>query len=132
MGVQLMELRKSPQTLVDAFEAVVPGPPAQQRKMFGYPAAFVNGNMFMGLFAENMMIRLPEELRNNLLKLQGARIFEPMQGRAMREYVVIPGWLIADHARLSQWVAKSFEYASSLPLKTGRAKLAKATAKRAR
>jgi hypothetical protein len=81
-----MELRKSPQDLIDTFEAVVPGPPAQQRKMFGYPAAFVNGNMFMGLFAESMLIRLPQELRDNLLELPDASVFEPMPGRPMREY----------------------------------------------
>jgi hypothetical protein len=31
--------------------------------MFGYPAAFVNSNMFMGLFQESMLIRLPEKCR---------------------------------------------------------------------
>jgi TfoX/Sxy family transcriptional regulator of competence genes len=91
----MMDFRKSPQELVDTFEAVVPGPPAQQRKMFGYPAAFVNSNMFMGLFAESMLIRLPEELRDSLLELPGAKVFEPMPGRAMREYVVLPPALIA-------------------------------------
>jgi TfoX/Sxy family transcriptional regulator of competence genes len=124
----MMDFRKSPQALVDTFEAVVPGPPAQQRKMFGYPAAFVNSNMFMGLFQESMLIRLPEELRDNLLELPDARVFEPMPGRPMREYVVLPPALIADRTKLSQWVAKSFEYACSLPAKAARAKPAKGKA----
>jgi len=129
-----MEFKKSPQALIDIFEAVVPGPPAQQRKMFGYPAAFVNGNMFMGLFADTMMVRLPEEPRNNLLQLQGAKVFEPMPGRPMREYIILPAGLIADRTKLSQWVAKAFEYASSLPAKRTAPKPAKtkAAAKRAR
>jgi TfoX/Sxy family transcriptional regulator of competence genes len=126
----MMDFRKSPQELVDTSEAVVPGPPAQQRKMFGYPAAFVNSNMFMGLFAESMLIRLPEELRDSLLELPGAKVFEPMPGRAMREYVVLPPALIADRVKLSQWVAKSFEYARSLPSKAARAKAAKAATKK--
>jgi hypothetical protein len=33
-----MNFRKSPQARIDAFDAVVPGPPAQRRQMFGYPA----------------------------------------------------------------------------------------------
>jgi hypothetical protein len=55
--------RKSPAKLIATFEAVAPGPPALHRKMFGYPAAFVNGNMFMGLFQEEMFLRLPEDVR---------------------------------------------------------------------
>jgi len=45
-----MEWRKSPQHLIETFNSVVPGPPVVPRKMFGYPAAFVNGNLFMSLF----------------------------------------------------------------------------------
>jgi TfoX/Sxy family transcriptional regulator of competence genes len=123
-----MEFRKSPQALIDAFDAVVPGPPAQRRQMFGYPAAFVNNNMFMGLFQESMMVRLPEDLRDDLLKQHGAKVFEPMPGRPMKEYIVLPQTLIADRATLSEWVAKSFEYAASLPSKAGRSKRAKSKA----
>ena len=123
-----MDFRKSPQALIDAFDAVMPGPPAQRRQMFGYPAAFVNNNMFMGLFQESMMVRLPEDLRGNLLKQHGAKVFEPMPGRPMKEYVVLPDALIADRVRLSEWVAKSFEYAAALPSKAGGAKRAKSKA----
>jgi len=120
-----MDFKKSPQALIDAFDSVLPGAPAQRRQMFGYPAAFVNNNMFMGLFQDHMMVRLPEPLRDDLLKAAGAKMFEPMPRRAMKEYVVLPPALIADRAKLSQWVAKSFEYAASLPGKPARAKRAK-------
>jgi hypothetical protein len=45
-----MKLNKSPQALVAKFESVVPGPPAVMRRRFGFPAGFINGNTFMGLF----------------------------------------------------------------------------------
>jgi hypothetical protein len=61
-GVSLT-LQKSPQELIDLFASVVPGPPVTQRNVFGYPAGFVNGNMFMGLFEDEMILRLPEDLR---------------------------------------------------------------------
>jgi hypothetical protein len=48
-----------------------------------------------------------------------------MPGRPMKEYVVLPDALIADHAKLSEWVAKSFEYAAAMPSKAPRAKRAK-------
>jgi hypothetical protein len=89
----MMDFRKSPQSLIDAFEAVVPGPPAQQRKMFGYQAAFVNSNLFMGLFAESMMVRLPEEPRNQLLALEGAKVFQPE----------VDQWAGLGGGRLNQW-----------------------------
>ena len=40
--LRAMAWKKSPAALVEAFDAVVPAPPAERRQMFGYPAAFVN------------------------------------------------------------------------------------------
>jgi hypothetical protein len=52
-----MKWRESPPELVETFDTVLP-PPAERRLMFGYPAAFVNGNMFMGLWQEHLVLRL--------------------------------------------------------------------------
>ena len=109
-----MEFRKSPQQLIDAFEAAMPGAPAVKRPMFGYPAGFVNGNMFMGLFADKMFVRLPEDSRAELMGI-GGTTFEPMPGRPMREYVVIPKVIIAKPAELKSWAAKALRYGESLP-----------------
>jgi TfoX/Sxy family transcriptional regulator of competence genes len=109
-----MKWRKSPQDLVDFFASVMPGPPVVQRKMFGYPTGFINGNMFMSLFQDEMILRLPEKQRQELLKQDGARIFEPMPGRPMREYVSVPSHLMADGKALASWVLRSLEYGSSL------------------
>src|SRR5579859_4616972 len=116
-----MQWRKSSQQLIDTCDAVVPGPPATPRKMFGYPAAFVTGNMFMGLFQEDMILRLPEAERSELLKV-GGRIFEPMPGRPMREYVAVPPALLASHEKLRPCVAKALEYGASLKPKPGKPK----------
>ena len=35
-------------------------PDAARKKMFGYPAAFVGGNMATGLFADRWVVRLPD------------------------------------------------------------------------
>ena len=43
------------------FESLVPGDPrVTVRPMFGNVAAFVNGNMFMGLFGDELFVRLSE------------------------------------------------------------------------
>ena len=46
---------------VRVFEETSSGlPGAERRKMFGYPAAFVNGNMFAGLHESGLVLRLPD------------------------------------------------------------------------
>lgn len=118
-----MKWKKPPPELTALFDAVAPTPPlAERRQMFGYPCCFVNGNMFAGLHQENMMLRLPDGQRKELLKVKGVRVFEPMPGRPMREYVAVPPSLLADHDALRGWMAKSLEYARSLPAKAKKAK----------
>ena len=74
-----------------AFSRLVPEDPAVVlRPMFGNLAAFVDGNMFAGLFGEDLFVRLPEVERAEV-KRKGGRDFEPMPGRAMTGYVVVPG-----------------------------------------
>lgn len=40
--------------------------------MFGYPACFVNGHIFMGLYREDMIVRLSEEDRKYAFAIAGA------------------------------------------------------------
>ncbi len=113
-----MAWKKASPELVATFESVLPGAPAEPRKMFGYPCAFVNGNMFMGLHEERLILRLGDDERAKLLAVKGAVTFEPMKGRPMREYVVVPPSVLKDGAALRGWVKKSLAFAESLPKKT--------------
>ena len=123
-----MKLRKSPEELVATFDDVMPGPPATLRKMFGFPAGFINGNMFMGLFEDSMILRLPPELRDELIRLHGVKLFAPMAGRVMKEYVALPESLVRDREKLSAWVAKALVHGESLEPKAAKAKAPKAKA----
>src|SRR5260370_21843581 len=109
-----MKFTKAPPQLVETFAAVVPGPPVVQPPMFGYPSAYVNGNMFAGLFKDSMILRLPDNLRAELIAV-GAEPFAPMPGRVMREYVTVPESVLSNHARLAAWIGKSLKYAEALP-----------------
>jgi TfoX/Sxy family transcriptional regulator of competence genes len=77
----------------------------------------LKGNMFAGLHEAGMVVRLPDEARAEFLRLKGAEQFEPMPGRVMREYVVVPGVLLNAPEKLRAWVEKSLAYVSSLPAK---------------
>jgi len=125
-----MKMQRSPQELIDLFASVMPGPPATQRKVFGYPAGFVNGNMFMGLFADEMILRLPEDLREKMISAHGAKIFEPMPGRPMKEYVALPRSVRSDRKELAAWVSRALEYGESLKPKSKAKKPAKAPGKK--
>jgi len=109
----------APERWVSAFAAASKGL-GEPRKMFGYPAAFVSGNMFAGLHEAGLVMRLPQKQRGEFLALDGARQFEPMPGRVMREYVVAPDALADEPGTVRSWLTKAFRYASSLPAKPAR------------
>lgn len=100
------------------FQAALPGGgSAERRQMFGYPAAFVNGRMATGLHQEDLIVRLPEARRRALLKQPGARTFEPMPGRPMKEYVIVPPAIVDDAAQLRAWMREAIAHTASLPPK---------------
>lgn len=117
---------KSPPELIALFEQIVPSTPlVQKRKMFGFPCAFTNSNMFMGLHQNDLFLRLNEENKNKFIKEYQANLFEPMPGRTMKEYVVVPPSLYEQNLKLDSWIQKSLSYASNL-LPKKRKKIAKA------
>ena len=90
-----------------------------RRPMFGNLAGFVNGNLFMSLFGPSLALRLDPEAREELLG-EGAEPFSPMPGRPMREYVVLPAAYREDLAGAAAWVARSLEFARTLPPKAAK------------
>jgi TfoX/Sxy family transcriptional regulator of competence genes len=106
----------------DFFASVVPDHPAVSiRPMFGQLSAFVNGNMFMGIFGDDVLVRLPEEDREAVVAAGGGP-FEPMAGRPMKEYVVLPAAWRDDPDRVREWAARSLEHAEELPPKRPKSK----------
>lgn len=113
-----MEHIKSPSDLIERFAALVPpDPDVTSKKVFGYPACFINGNMFAGLHGPDMILRLPEKERKDFIAQTGSYIFEPMPGHQMKEYVVVPKELISADTDIDSWLSISMAYARSLPPK---------------
>jgi hypothetical protein len=121
--------RKAPADLVERFGAAVAGIEGlETRKMFGYPAGFIGGNMVTGLHQESWIVRLPEDVRNEQLGA-GWPQFEPMPGRPMREYLGLPPDVASDPDAARAWVERAADYVRSLPPKAPKAP--KATKRRA-
>ncbi len=109
--------QKSSSELVEAFDRILANVNgAERRQMFGYPTGYVNDIWFVGCYEGNQMVlRLPEQDRQEFLALDGAKQFEPMPGRPMREFVVVPWWLIEDEAQMDRWLERSIAYSSTVP-----------------
>jgi TfoX/Sxy family transcriptional regulator of competence genes len=87
----------------------------EAKPMFGNLGAFLNGNMFMGLFGEQIGVKLPDDAsRARLLAEPGSGPFGP-EDRPMGGYVTIPSDWTADEAR--PWVAEALAAAGELPPK---------------
>ena len=84
-----MKMPKPSEQAKQRFSALVPDEPAIALKpMFGNLAAFVNGNMFSGLFGEGLFVRLPDGEAEALMK-KGGKPFEPVAGHRMGGYVMV-------------------------------------------
>ena len=114
---QKMTWRPASAEMVKRFERVMAPFPVQQRKMFGFPCAFLMGQMVAGLFQDGFFLRLGAEDRKKFLTLEGAGLFEPMPGRPMKEYVLAPPQLLDSEETLRAWLEKSLAYVLTLPPK---------------
>jgi TfoX/Sxy family transcriptional regulator of competence genes len=123
---------KSTAEATTAFLTLLPKDPAlTTRPMFGNMAAFVNGNMFAGLFGDALFVRLPEPAREKL-KEQGGKDFEPMPGRAMTGYVCVAATWRAKPAPARAAIGEALEWTRRMPGKKPAARAAgkKATGKK--
>jgi TfoX/Sxy family transcriptional regulator of competence genes len=103
---------------VDLFQSLVPKDDrVTVRPMFGNISAFVNGNMFFGVFGSDLFVRLSSEDQLDLLKNKDSSMLEPMKGKPMKDYVVLPKTWRAKPEALRSWISKSLEWSSKLPPK---------------
>jgi TfoX/Sxy family transcriptional regulator of competence genes len=109
---------KSSPDLVTFFESLAPQEQGiVYKKMFGYPACFVHGNLFVSLFKQDLLFRLSQADFANFLKLDGAAPFEPMPGRRSKGFAIWTDPLRRDPKLIARWILRSLEFASSLPAK---------------
>jgi hypothetical protein len=117
---------KSPAELQEAFAAALDRfPNAERRQMFGYPAAFLNGNMWTGLHTTNWVIRLPDSAGEELFRIEGAKPFEPVPGRPMTGFATLPPSVLADPKALHGWLSRAWQNAATMAPKEPKAKSAK-------
>src|SRR5579862_6444810 len=73
--------------------------------MFGGIGGMVNGNMFGGLFARSVIVRLDAAGLAAAMKLDGTAPFDPMgNGRIMKDMVMLPEAVLDEPAELRSWL----------------------------
>jgi TfoX/Sxy family transcriptional regulator of competence genes len=118
-----MEWKKPSPELIELLGSKMGAFTATKKTMFGSPVYFANDQMFTGVHQDNIFIRLSENDRNEFLgKYKEAVTFEPMKGRKMKEYVVVPPSVYENDGVFFQWIKRSLNYTMALPPKQNKIK----------
>lgn len=100
-------------------------PRVTTKPMFGNLGSFIKGNMFAGLYGQQVFIRLPDTDRLRLIEEEGATEFSPMPGKPMKEYVAIPEKWRQNPEAVREWMNRSLEWVEAMPEKLPAKKKAK-------
>jgi TfoX/Sxy family transcriptional regulator of competence genes len=112
-----MEIPKPGEEDKEFFRSIIPDDPAVEVKpMFGNLGAFVNGNMFAGLFGPAVGVKLDDAGRDELAAIDGSGPFGPAE-RPMGGYTSLPAKWRAAPDVAADWVARALSHVRSLPPK---------------
>lgn len=98
---------------------VTEGPGVEIKPMFGSVGAFVNGNMYAGLFRTDIGVKLSPEDSAELGDIEGTGPFGPVE-RPMGGWQSMPESFTADEAM--SWIERARSHVATLPPKVKKAK----------
>jgi TfoX/Sxy family transcriptional regulator of competence genes len=120
-----MKMPKPSEKAKEKFSAIVPAEPAiTLRPMFGNLAAFVNGNMFTGLFGDGLFVRLPDDEAEAVIK-KGGKPFEPVAGHRMGGYVMVWADWQSKPDSVKPLIGRALTLTRAMPAKAKKATAAK-------
>jgi TfoX/Sxy family transcriptional regulator of competence genes len=87
-----------------------------EKKMFGGLAVLLGGNMAVGVYGDDLLVRTDPAQQGTLLAEPGTRPFD-MTGRPMKGWIVVDASMCAEDDDLRRWVSRGIAHARSLPPK---------------
>lgn len=106
---------------VALLESALEALPCEKKTMFGCPVYLANGSLFAGVRQTAIFVRLSAADRDAFLEEHKEALpFEPLPGRRMREYLVIPAAVAEDTVLMKRWLRRAHDYAAALPPKVRR------------
>jgi hypothetical protein len=82
---------------------------ATRSKMFGMPVLKAGEKVFAGTYGDAMTFKLGPDDLERARSMTGVEAFEPMKGRPMKEWVLVP---LAQAKRWSDLAERAFDYLS--------------------
>jgi TfoX/Sxy family transcriptional regulator of competence genes len=117
-----MEMPKPTEEDKELFRSLVPEDGrVEVRPMFGNLGAFVNGNMFMGLFGSQVGVKLAGVDAEKLLEKEGSGPFGPAE-RPMAGWVTMPAAWRSSPETAEAWVERALRNVAALPPKVKKPK----------
>jgi hypothetical protein len=89
-AVQAPETSSKVRTRFDALAEKLAPRGVVVSRMFGMPSLQANGRSIAGLWGDSLVVKLPPAGVEAVMKLSGVAPFDPMGGRPMKEWVVVP------------------------------------------
>src|SRR5215510_11191964 len=80
---------------------------ARRSQMFGMPVLKAGDKVFAGTFGDAMTFKLGPEDLEKARRQAGVEAFEPMKGRAMKEWVLVP---LANARKWPNLAERAFDY----------------------
>lgn len=87
--------------------------PFVEKRMFGGVGYLIHGNMAVGVYKDDLIVRVAPDKHTKLLQKNGAKLFD-ITGRPMK------GWLAVEPAgcktkkQLNTWISESVEFTLTL------------------
>ena len=89
--------------------------------MFGGLCFTLNGNMFVGIIKDDLMVRVGPDRHDAALKQTGARPMD-FTGRPMRGFIYVDPAGTRNGSSLSKWIRMGSDFAATLPPKKPKSK----------
>jgi len=87
-----------------------------EKKMFGGVGFLVHGNMAVGVYKEDMIVRVDPEKHAKLLKKAHTKVFN-MTGKPMKGWLMVETNGVKTSAQINSWIKEGLEFALALPPK---------------
>lgn len=92
-------------------------PDITRRRLFGCQCYWANGYIFTGIDSTGWFVRLSPEDREAIKKKYNAKHFDPLGGKPMREYIMLPEEVLEDQELIDHYLEQSLAFVRAMPPK---------------
>ena len=95
-----------------------------ERFFFGGVAFFLNGNFSVGVYHQQLVLRIGPNAADEALERPYVKPMD-ITGRPMRGWVLVESEGFETNQAIDEWINQVFDFVSTLPIKTGKKESAK-------